>query len=369
MAVLVTGKNVDAYVPNGSWQETGSLNVQLVPIEGSDARATISTKNAVNSCSSNSATGETVCTANTSDVYLITGAALTKTLTSGATGTASFSGGTCKNCGVVVDSTSNRAWLVVGTATGPGAYQSLNLADDSFAKPILSAKGPSEDIAVDPNRHLLLSPDEAGFYEIVQSEPPNSLFLNFVVPHLDSGAEDCTTGIALSSIEFSNKLFLADLSRATFTTGSPGSWTAPSQIQTFPEFSKLSAGTSGIAVAPNTHIGVVIGEFGGNVFAAIQLPSTTGSGTPAVTDWAVATIPNEPHGGTFMMGLDPHTMTVFNSPSSGKAFALIGDDPRAFVAVVDLQALLAAPRTAGTHNVDPSFNLVSNGVVRFVSIF
>jgi hypothetical protein len=118
LSVLVKGTTVDSYVPNGRWGQ-GPVNVQRVPIEGSNARATIVTPNAANSCSSNSTTGETVCTANNTDVYLINGSALTNTLTSGATGAANFSGGVCQNCGVIVDATTNTAWLGISTTTGP----------------------------------------------------------------------------------------------------------------------------------------------------------------------------------------------------------------------------------------------------------
>jgi hypothetical protein len=184
----------------------------------------------------------------------------------------------------------------------------------------------------------------------------------------DAGAEDCATGIALSTIEFTGDLFIADLTQATFTPGSPGTWTAPSQVQTFTEFQSLTAGTSGIAVAPGSHLAIVTGEFGGNLFGAIQLPSTSGSGTPAVVDWVVATVPDEPDMTSFAMGLDPHTLTAYTSPTTNKAIGVMADDPRTYLAVVDLQALLAAPRT-GAHTVDPTFDLVANNVLSFVSIF
>jgi hypothetical protein len=378
LSVLVQGTNVDAYLPNGSWTETtpSDANVQLVPIEGSPlhSRATITTPNVVNSCSSNSTTGQTVCTANNTDVYLINGSTLAPTLTSSATGFANFSGGSCMNCGVVVDASTNTAWITIGTTIG-SAYQSLNLASNTFAPPVASVTGVSEDIVVDPIRHLVLSPNEAGTYEILK--PPTSLFENPTgMINLDSAAEDCTTGIALSTVEFSDELFIADLAQATFTPGSPGSWVAPSQFQSFPEFAGFSSGTSGIAIAPNTHFGVVTGEFDGSGapgFGAIQLPSTSGSGTPSVTDWAAASMPNEPTGTPFLLGRDPHTTTAYVSPNVTKPFGLIADDngfpiPRAFVAVVDLQALLAAPRTPGTHFVSPAVNLVTSGIVRFVSV-
>ena len=88
LSVLVSGTDVASYVPDGNWGST-TPNVELVPIEGTGfTRSTIVTPKAVNSCASNSVTGETVCTANDTDVYLINGTTLSSTLTSGATGTA-----------------------------------------------------------------------------------------------------------------------------------------------------------------------------------------------------------------------------------------------------------------------------------------
>ena len=385
--MLVSGVHVDAYEPNGSWT-LGGRGVQLVPIEGTDSRVAITTPNEVNSCSGNSATGTTVCMANNTDVYIINGSTLTITLTSGAETAATFSGGSCQNCAVVVDSTTNTAVLGIGLGTaghfGSG-YQVLDLSTNIFDRSIPSglpgavfagASGGfiSEDISVDPARHLILSPSEDGTYEIVRTQPSISVFENKIPagPELDSAAKDCTTGIALSTTESGSELFIADLTQATFTTGSPGTWTAPSQVQFFRDFGAMINGTCGIAVAPGTHLGVVIGEsetFPDNVIGAIQLPSTSGSGTPAVVDFVAATLPNEPDGSGIDTG-DPHPVTAYVSPTSKRAFALIGDGhiPRGFIAVVDLQGLLSAPRMVGSHTVDPAFDLIKSGVVRYVSV-
>ena len=135
-------------------------------------------------------------------------------------------------------------------ATG-GGYQFLNLATNSFQTPIATGTGStmiSEDIAIDPIRNFILSPTEAGDYEIVKTTPTVALYENSVNAGavFDSSAEDCTTGIALSSDEFTGNIFIADLTQATFTSGTPaGTWSAPSQLQTLPEFVNLAAGTSG----------------------------------------------------------------------------------------------------------------------------
>ena len=113
------------------------------------------------------------------------------------------------------------------------------------------------------------------------------------------------------------------------------------------------------------------GEFCGNAFGEIQLPSTSGSGTPAVVDYAAAVLPNTPDGATFEQGLDPHTVTAYVSPNSSDAIGLIANGcftPPTWLAVIDLNKLQAAPRLSGTHTVDPSYDLILNGVVSYLAV-
>src|SRR5437588_2985515 len=100
LSVLVSGANVISYVPKGNWSFTHVTDVSVVNVEGSAITPTrIPTPNVVNSCASNPVTGTTVCTANNTDVYLLSGTTLTTTLTSGGSGLITFSGGSCTNCG------------------------------------------------------------------------------------------------------------------------------------------------------------------------------------------------------------------------------------------------------------------------------
>src|SRR5712692_5259701 len=172
LAVLVQGTNATVYAPQGNWGG-GSAAVKVVPIETSGglgtgaAPTTVVTGSVPNSCSSNSTTGTTVCVGNNTDVFLITGTTLNSTLTSGATSTESFSGGSCTNCGVVVDSTINKALITIGLASGgPGGYQFLDLGGTpTFETPIPAGTDVSEDVSVDPIRHLILSPNEDKIYQ------------------------------------------------------------------------------------------------------------------------------------------------------------------------------------------------------------
>ena len=379
------GTNASAYVPLGNWGSS-TTGIAVVPIETKGGLGTggtptqVTTPHVVNSCSSNSATGQSVCVANSTDVYLINGTTLASTLTSGATSSQGFSGGDCMNCGVVVDSSVNKALITIGVTTGgPGAYQFLDLAGPpTFETPIPAGTTTSEDVSIDPVRKLILSPNEDSIYQLVNiGTSPATLFNNHgsstTFGRYDSAAEDCTTGIALATDEGTGNLFIADLTQATFTPGaapSPGTWTAPSQLQNFPEFVDFEAGTNGIAVAPGTHLGIVTGEFGGAVEGVIQLPSTSGSGTPAVVDWVSFTVPNDPTGAAWSEGFDPHTVTAYVSPNTGKAYGVLGNlsftvtaEGPTFLAIVDLQGLLNAPRTGHVVN-----NPLPAGLVTFVPI-
>jgi hypothetical protein len=377
LAVLVQGTNAIAYAPLGNWGG-GSTGVQMVPIETSagigkgGAPAMISTPNTVNSCSSDSATGESVCVANNTDVYLITGTTLKDTLKSGATGEESFSGGSCENCGVVIDSTTEKALITLGidSAGGPGAYQFLDLSGTPAFETAVPAEGEytSEDASIDPVRHLVLSPNEQGDYQILNTSGATPVLFknqNTSSPVYDSAAEDCTTGIALSTDEGTGNLFLANLPQATFTPGSPaGTWTAPSQLLNFPEFDGFSAGTCGIAVGPGTHVGIVTGEFGGNLEGVIELPATTVSGVPSVVDYVAFTVPSDPTGATWSEGFDPHTVTAYISPNLHKPFAVLMNGSFSYLAIIDLNGILAAPRT-GAHTATTP---LPSGLVTFVAI-
>lgn len=385
LSVLVSGTNVVAYVPKGFWSG-GTTGVAAVNVEGSSISNTlIPTADVINSCASNPTSGQTVCTANNNQVYILKGTGLdpvvaTNPLTSAGSGSINFSGGSCTNCGVAMDATHNKAVIGLSLA-GVGGFQFLNLgAAPSFEAPFASQSPTSffanisEDPLIDPIRNLLLSAAETSNYEIIDvtTSTAPAFFENAVVPfkELDSSGEDCSTGIVLAPAEFSgpSDVFIADISNpafAPFIPGSPaGTWTAPSQVQSLSE-SFLSAGASGLAVAQGTHTGVVTGEFGGDALTAILLPAVSGGGAvPAIGDWITCNI-----GNGFNNGFDPHTVTAYQSPANGHAIALLANSSATMLAVVDLTNMLnpaIVPRTLAGHGC--ASGPLPASVVTFVSV-
>jgi hypothetical protein len=375
---VVAGTNVDAYVPNGSW-DYGTTGIERVPLEGGDTPRVFATTGNVNSCAANSATGEVVCTENNTNVDLISGPTATAvtTITSSSNDEAGFSGGDCFNCGVGVNAANNTAVIAGGFSGHSGdGVQYLNLANNTFGTPFPMYNVVSEDISIDPSRNLILSPGEGGNYTLLKIGAGNALteYGQSVGYEFDSAAEDCTTGIALASIEFSDDIYITDLTQAVFTPGTPGTWTGSGQVLNLSD-GGYAAGTCGISSAPGTnHLGVVTGEFGGSSFSALKLPSTSGSGVPTLADYAyVGSMPNTPDGAAFSAGADPHTVTAYTSPNNSKSYAVFADDESGYyetvapkyVGVVDLACVLALPRS-GAHTVDPSANVSS--CVRYVAV-
>jgi hypothetical protein len=379
-----SGHNVTAYVPLGSWSEA-TTGVRVVPLEPTGPATTILTTGPVNSCSSNSATGTTVCTGNNNDVYVINGTTLTATSTAHGSGTLVFSGGSCTSCGVAFDADSGLAWIAeshdAGTPPDVAQLEPLN-PPATFGSSIgLFGQEPSENVSIDPVRHYILSANESNHMQIVNTStrivyngplfppppgtscptPPGACPPVWAFGELDSTAEDCSTGLALAPFEFTQSIGFANLSTGavTFAGGvadtAPGTWTAPINVQNFaPDFDNLIFGTNGSAVAPGSHMAVITGEFGGAAFGLLQLPATVTPATvPAATDWVSANVPDPAPAVAWSMGKDPHTVTAYTSPNGGKAYALMSNVERTYLVKVDMAALLAAPRLAGTHRADP----------------
>jgi hypothetical protein len=321
------------------------------------------------------------------DIYLIDGTEIVETLSSGGGGEVEFSGGLCTTCGVAVDPVSGNAVISVSTLDGFGGYQVFNLASHVLGNVIEDGNGIAEHFALTPSSGglLILSPPEDYFigesdpdFNIVDIAPPsftnpasdtvydfadNSALFGTA---LDAVAID-STGIVYAPDEFTGNLFLADLSNAAFNNSStPPTWNAPNQIQVLTELSLEDM--CGLQVAFGVHEALVEEEFDDNAFGAIQLPSSSSAGTaPSAPDWVMAVMPNDPSGNPWFNPLDPHGLVAaFTSYALSSGNITVGNAhgmgflinaARTYVAVIDLDALLAAPRLAtsgpGSHTSTP----------------
>ena len=396
LSALIQGTNVTAYVPKGQWS-AGATGVNVVRVEGAPlAPTTVATTGIVNSCSSCSSAacsgGVTVCTGNTNDVYVITPpATLSATPTANATAFQSYSGGSCQTCGVAIDAATGIAWIAEGSVGSVGQLEPYHVTAGTFGSAIgLFGVKTSEDIMVNPAKKYILSAGgatgsgEGDQFQIIDNvtgtvynAPSPSPFAGF---ELDATAQDCSTGVAVATVESCaagicsavptiQKLALVNLSGVTLTGGAPGSWSAPTNLQDFaPDFTNLTFGTNGLAVAPGTHLAVVAGEFGGAGFGVVELPATVTPATiPVAADWVSANVPTSvtPACGPWAMGFDPHTVTAYRSPNDGKGYALMTNAARTCLVKVDMALLLSAPRLVGTHTANPA--LIPAGTFTFIA--
>jgi hypothetical protein len=295
--------------------------------------------------------------ANDTDVYEITGTTLNTALTSGSNTYAGFSGGSCYNCGVAINSSNNTAVINMGLSPGPSGsgVQILNLNTNTFNAPFPMGKEVSENISVDPTRSLILSASEDGNYTLDQIQPNGSLveYDSTFTPgsYLDSSAEDCSTGVAIAPLEFTynpGTLSLVNLNAITFGAGT---YTAPNTTFNVPSTAYSFNYFTASAVAQGSgHLAMVTGEFGGNVFTVLQLPPTPGAGVPTVVDYVVSQIPYSGACGTFNAGYDPHTMTAYTSPNNGHSYAVFAGYSEGVpncLAVIDMTTAMTATRGGG----------------------
>jgi len=355
VSVLATGRDVVAYVAKGGLYALGPLptGISVTNVEGTRVVPTlVPTADAIGSCASNPLTGQTVCTANDTNVYLVRGTTVTATLTSGASST--LPAGECGNCGVTMDPIHDRALLGMHVSHGVGGFQFLDLGSPPSFEPAFETQTSfheyiSSGALVDPYRNRILSPTEAGLFEIVDVTPNTSpAFFEQTAEGAESAGEDCATQITypgplngLGPPEPAS-FVMSDLTQATFTPGSPGSWTAPHAFYTLAESGSAKWGA--VATAQGTHTAVFAAE-DGIYFFALELPTTSGSGTPAPGDYVSCALP-------FFTAFAPQEVAAYRSPNGGDAMAVVVDSGASTMAVVDLTKMLdpaTVPRTAAGH--------------------
>jgi len=333
-----------------------------------------------------------------------------------------YSAGDCVECGAMIDPGLGIGIISGGNGAGTpsanpntGGFAIYNLATMTTSPWILTNGEPvSVNFGYDPVNHWILSPNYAvnpNSVPAFASTPPHFQIIKLngsagtgtvydlandqtffnnngrncnattpadILP--DSGAIDTQTQIAVVTLRKPTAcnsatsgpivdLALFDLSQATFTAASggsaTGSWnTNGKQIQTlsalYPNFGN---GITGISVVSGMHLALLDDQSGNSGFGAIVLPSSSGTGTPAVTDYVVASMPNDPSGAAWTMPKQPNGLTTYISPNTNRPMGVIFNNSRTFVAVIDLMNLLNPANRNGPNSVS---NPLPSGIVTFV---
>ncbi|MCL2723721.1 MAG: hypothetical protein FWD69_04710 [Polyangiaceae bacterium] len=378
-SLLVRDGDVVAYIPQGRLGG-GATGISVVNVEGSAITPSrIPTSSRAISCATNSLTGQTVCVANTATVYLLDGMTITDTLTSGTQGAYTRMGGgskgTCQNCNVAMDPVHNRALIGMSVdMAGRGGYQMLDLGTNALS-PLIPSKTANYEISdgplIDPARNFVLASVRGSkSWEVIDvTDPATPQFflraVNLPQTAFDAVAEDCDTGIAIvaaGSAGGAANVYLNDLPLSAFIPGNPGSWTGIAQAQPLTG-AILGGNAEFIAIAQGTHLGIVSTE-NTSYAAAIQLPSSSGTGTPAVTDYVLCQVT-----AAFTTGTAPQPIAAYKSPSNDHAMATLVNNTATTLAVVDLTMMLdpdIVPRIGSSHVC--SAGTLPSSVVRMIAI-
>jgi hypothetical protein len=424
IGILIDGTIVSLYVPEGSDDSLRGAAVLKViePIPVAPAtlpKTTVLHTGYVGACAADPATDIAVCSGLFGTSYEVNPPKnKVRAIPTHITQRIHFTGGDCANCGVVIDEDLAQLPDVTGAPTAiistSKGYLPVELSPFAI-QTIIPTNGEaiSGQFGYDPVHHLILSPNYAilnlkhfnsgtPHYQIINATDSsafdlsdNNTFFNAngtcvtmsggttqrdALP--DSGAYDITTGIAYGTFRSPSDctgansvedIALFDLTQATFDS-SNGTWTdTGKQIETLTEMTDLTNGLTGIAIVPGQSIAIVADrheKFGGEGgFGALSLPTSSGAGVPALKDWVQAEMPSDPSGKAWEMSNQPNSITAYVSPNDSKGYGVIANRTRTYAAVVDIEALLAAMRQAGTqHTLSSSVNLVTTGIVRFVNI-
>ena len=366
-------------------------------------------------------------------------AAMTMVPTS-STGSIDYLPGECSACGVLVDDTLGTSTLGLAIMSTPDGFFTLDLGNVS-ATPVQITTNPSEapgddvpgaNFGYDVSNHYILNAnyDVTSFTPTLQTTLPLFQIINITNPaspqvyelnnatsffepmtmasecsgpsntsdndnaYPETTAIDEVTHIAYVSFHtppvcentppLPDTIALFDLSpsQTTFTPGSPGmsgTWdTNGKQIQSLSNDFALN-GVDVMSIEPNNHVAIL---GGGPLLGAMSLPTTSGSGTPAIQDWVSATMPSDPDGTPWNGWSLPNGVQTYVSPNTSKSMALmlnaLEDNSgnrtgiARYAALVDIKALLAQPRDqTGGHQVAAANDgtaLITENVVTFVRV-
>jgi hypothetical protein len=278
---------------------------------------------------------------------------------------AAISAGTCVVCAMLYDPADDR--MILATAGGYALFDH----NGSHALGRTVAALPSENFGYDPTKNRVFSPrygNGAGPSLDVVDIPGGKVYALDSPPPMaepDHGAVDISTEIAIATEEAGAVIYLVDLSSASMDAPAAGSFQAPQAVIWLS--SSIPGRLSGVAVEPGSHLAFLAADVGVTM-AVAQLPTSRGDPL-AVGDHVVAVVPATPTGSPWYGAGDPHGIAVFTLPGSSTPYGLLMNDSRRWLAVVDLQALLKAPRNATDANsIAPGHDLVTTGVVTFYPI-
>jgi hypothetical protein len=415
--VFINGQTVTVFVPEGSDDLSNTGTFQVVVENGASPLPSPSlvTTDRVNSCTP-AESGQLVCSGQEGTVDLVPAASSSPTTQSISPlpNTVNYAAGDCIACGALVDDALNLGII----STGSGFYL-LNLSTGVLGNPIAtngnppatpdSLEVPGMDFGYDKAHHLILSANyQVTNLSMFMSSEPHFQIINIANPSVptvfdlandqsyfggdgntcgaapgtpsdtlpDTTALDTSTDIAYVSFHTKSDCFnsppddieMFDLSQASFNAGAH-TWTTPASLVQSITGTAIN-GIDSISVESTSHLAMVTA--GDNNIGVLQLPTASGGNNVSltITDWVNALMPNDPDGAVWSGWGEPNGVATYVSPNTGKVMGVLMNNPAGgagstYLALVDMQALLAAPRDTPPHQ---NLGAIPAGIVTFVKI-
>lgn len=404
MATISDENGTIAFIPNNTDVLVVPVTTALTGGAGGISTTLINLMHSVDSCSADPEAKKVFCVGydNTFvaivDVagFLATGAEITFfEFDANASSSYNFSGGSCTNCGVIADPGDDR--FIVSSGDGYRVFDYSGLLIDAYLTD-LAADTPmdlaTENFGFDPLNNRILSPeyetannyvwvidiDTDKIYRwdnrlvatTVDSEEGlvglSNSFLDFTA---EAAALDISTGMMVIGDEWVPRVVTVNMDEAVFND-TTSTFSAPYAVTEFSDvYSMLSLLTTGIAVESGNHMVLMEEEFADAIGVA-QLPSSSIAGGFAISSYNTVAVPSPvavcPATTTWYNIGDPHGLAVFTALVDGKSWGLLINGSKTCAAVIDMAALLNAPKQLGSNIVDSSHDVLANNVITFISL-
>jgi hypothetical protein len=277
--------------------------------------------------------------------------------TLGISTSASFSGAYASIAGGIADGKRSKIWLASGDGLIGVDPSNLKASPIKIAQPASSIV--NENLGGDPAKDIIYSPDYQNrglvIFNLAEGKAYTMDAATWATTtgnwasyyEVDGVALDSQYNVAVMTPESGGDVGLLTYSTPSGATGAVGTIGSGAKFKSY----KTNGSTAGAALDPITHTVLFVGEGTGLGVGVLDNPtSSTWQGfSKYVGAGYNSTYAFEPH--------DPHTVGVFNVLGKPYGFLLQGYYSAYKVAVLDLNAWLAAPTTAGLLTSDPIKNV------------
>ena len=416
LATINTGSSVIGFIPVG-------LTVLAVPLDTGSAsdsvsglsKATLRSANlsidvsfTINSCGADATDLKVVCVGYTSSMVAILDVAdYVATLQDGGTPTAdeitvsevdlgntdsaSFSGGSCTNCGVLCDAGESRFIVSSGDGYRVLDYSGTVLTSyltDLTSDPVRDLG--TENFSFDSENKWIISPEyetsnnylwivdltNDAVYRWTNRMVPTSTDATNGLEELssdmvaDAASVDPTTGALLIGDEYADSFLTVNLNAATFDDAA-GTFTAPHDYVTMTNIVAPGLMSTGMAIESSSHLLFLEDEFGSSM-GLVSLPTAAAAGSISLSDYTTAAIPSPTATCASVFSWsnvgDPHGLALFTGVIDDAPKGLLINSDKTCAAIVDLDSFLAADDATTPHSVDPTIDLEATGVITFISL-